>query len=167
MSSINYVNINSLANLTVFTSAEDIPINAFTSNDVVKNKNVLENFDEEINVELNEKDYLENLTFPANDDIIVNLPATTDGNASVVLFENMGDLYNLLWNKSDTNDMEIGNILPEEKGICQESDSYCFITKLLLALAIIFIIVLVIAFSVLLCQDRWLQRVRGANQKFL
>ena len=123
--------------------------------------------DNEINVELNEKDYLQNLIFPSNEEIIDNLPTNKDENASVVLFDNIDHLYNLFLNKSDTNDMEIGNILPEEKGICEESDSYCIITKLLLALAIIFIIVLVIAFSVLLCQDRWLQRIRGGNQKFI
>ena len=121
--------------------------------------------EKEINVEINEEDDLQNLIFPSNEDIIDNLPAKTDENASVILFENIEDLYNLFLNKSDTHYMEIGNILPEEKETCQESDSYCIITTLVLALAIIFIIVLVIAFSVLLCQDRWLQRIRGGNQK--
>ena len=140
MSNINYVNINSLTNLTAFIKTEDVPSNALDFNDefeAVKNKNMLENVQNslhnEINVELNEKDYLQNLIFPSNEEIIDNLPTNKDENASVVLFDNIDDLYNLFLNKSDTNDMEIGNILPKEKRICQESDSYCFITKLLLA----------------------------------
>jgi hypothetical protein len=174
MSYINYVNINSLTNLTAFANTKDVLSNAFNSNDgdeLVNNKNVLDNiqnsFVDEIKVELNENDYLENLLFPTNDDIIDNLPAKSDENASVVLFENIDHFYNLLWNKSDTNNMEIGNILPEEKEICQDSDSYCIITKLLLALAIVFIVVLVIAFVVLLFQDRCLHRIRVGNQKFI
>jgi hypothetical protein len=117
--------------------------NAFNYNDefeTVTNKNILANVQNslhtQINVHINEN---ENVIFPLKEDIIENLPAKTDENTSVVLFENIEDLYNLLWKKSDTNDMEIGNILPEEKEICQESDSYCVITKLLLTLAIIFI----------------------------
>jgi hypothetical protein len=47
MSSKNYGNINSLTNLAAFTNTEDVPINAFISNDgykVVKNKSVRDNF---------------------------------------------------------------------------------------------------------------------------
>ena len=94
MSHINYGNITSLTNLTAFINTEDVPSNTFNSNDefeAVKDHNMLANvrnsLDNQINVEINEKDNLENLIFPSNEDIIDNLSAKTDENASVVLFE--------------------------------------------------------------------------------
>ena len=105
MSSMNYININSLTNLTAFMKSEGIPSNEFNSNDefeAVKNKNMLENGQNNLHNEIHEKYYLENLLFPTIEDNIDNLPVKTHENASVVLFGNIEDVYNLLWNKSET-----------------------------------------------------------------
>ena len=150
--------------------SEGIPSNEFNSNDefeAVKNKNMLENGQNNLHNEIHEKYYLENLLFPTIEDNIDNLPVKTHENASVVLFGNIEDVYNLLWNKSETYNMEIANISQDENEICQESDSNCFITKLLLVLAMIVIVLLVIAFFVFLFQERCWQRTRGGNQKLI
>ena len=55
MSHLNYGNINSLTNLKAFTNTVDVPLNTINSNNVLENLS----FDDEINEELNEKEYLE------------------------------------------------------------------------------------------------------------
>ena len=134
------------------------------------------NANDDYEIVKNKKGFEKVLHDSKNETIIDNLHMKPDENISVDLYENMEDLINLFWNKSETNDLEVVNISigkdtfkedKEELSRSQEIDISSTINIIMIYLLIIFIIVLFIVCTVQCSQTRCLSKFRLQNQKFI